>query len=362
MKLNETEWQYSLIESHISSNFLKCISDYAIKNFNSRLITFNKLNNICKYYKYYLLNETVLIESNGDFIYSYQISKYTYNLKGIKYRDVSAGCQVYSLILLPNLNLATGCNLGKIKIWDTTSWTSNLTLTQPDKSNIYSLAILQNQYLVSAGQNGPIAVWDYETGVLKKMFYGHVNAVYSMIILNNNDIVTGSCDEIKIWNINYSNFKFTLSITGSVYGLVQLKNGSLFTMSSNTNIKLWNPFTSNIIEKTNSPDSVKSIIQLRNEDLLIGNNDNKIRIYDPINFQTKKTLFGHGNDIVGLLQLQNDDLASSSWDNTVRIWDWNTKSLKYNLIGHTNQVVGLAELPNGYLVSAGIDSKIIIWN
>ena len=34
--------------------------------------------------------------------------------------------------------------------------------------------------------------------VLKKMFYGHENAVYSMIILNNNDIVTGSCDEIKI--------------------------------------------------------------------------------------------------------------------------------------------------------------------
>ncbi len=92
-----------------------CVSDCS-RVFNCKLITFNKFNNICKYYRYYLSSQTALIKSNGDFVYNYQIDRYTYNLIGVLYKTVPVGCQVISLITLPGDNLSTGCWDAKIKI------------------------------------------------------------------------------------------------------------------------------------------------------------------------------------------------------------------------------------------------------
>ena len=178
-----------MIKTYKSLDELLCISDCARVD-NCKLISFNKINNICKYYRYYLLNETTLIESNGHFIYNYQISKYTYQLQGIQHLSIPLGCNSFSLITLPNGNIAAACSNSIIKIYETVNWTCISILTNPFVSLIYSLVILQNKYLACAGQNGAIAIWDYKTGVLKNTFYGHNDSIYSMIELNNNDLVS----------------------------------------------------------------------------------------------------------------------------------------------------------------------------
>ena len=91
-----------------------CISDCS-RNISCQLISYNQLEATCNYFNTTLTNQTNLIESNGQFLYPRPIS----NLKGIQYRTIKAGCQVTSLILLPDSNLANGCSNGIIKIWNT---------------------------------------------------------------------------------------------------------------------------------------------------------------------------------------------------------------------------------------------------
>ena len=172
---------------------------------------------------------------------------------------------------------------------------------------------------------------------MKNTLYGHNVSIYSMIELNNNDLVSGSCDStIKIWNTNDWSVKFTFNFTiGCISGLVQLKNGNLVTLNTNTFMIIINPFKGSLIQKLILQIVLGTMIQLSNEDLSIGNIISQVRIYDSVIVKPKNTLVGHLLDIQRIVQLDNNDLVSSSWDNTTRIWDWNTKSLNYNLTGHT---------------------------
>ena len=362
MKLNETEWQYSLIKTYKSLDELLCISDCS-RTVNCKLISFNKFNYICKYYRYYLTDETTLIKSNGDFVFSYQTGKYTYKLQGKKHLSLSAGCKINSLILIDNLNLAFGCTNGTIQIWSTGSWSPILSIAHNYNSSVVSLANLGNEYLISGGFDRLIKIWSLRTGQLVKTLSQHKDQVKTLLILsNNNDIVSGSYDQtIKIWNSNDGTMKYSLNTLSSVLGLVQLKNGNIVSITYNGFIRILNPYTGNFILSIDTSPGQTSMYQLNNDDLAIGlAHSGGLKIYDSTTVQLKYTLLGHTEDINEIIQLQNNDLATCSYDDTVRIWDLNTKSLKYNLTLHTFDLWGLAELPNGYIISGGKDSKIIV--
>jgi WD40 repeat protein len=351
-----------LVKAYKSLDQLLCISDCS-RTHNCKLISFNKSNNECKYYNGYLNNVESLIESNGDFVYDFQISnsRYTYKLQGIQHVSLSTGyCRVHSLISLPNGNFASGCDAGLITIWSTIRWDSILTFNHG--TWVLCLAILQNNYLISAGSGNNIKIWDYKVGKLINTYYGFSNSIVSMKVLNNRDIATGSAEnyDARIWSSTSKATKFTLSGPAYVFGIVEIQNGSLLTMSNQGFIRTWDSSTGTLINSRKPGSySLKAIAYLRNEDLLIGDSNGGLRIYDPTTFELKYNLVGHTNAINHLIQLNNGDLASCSDDRTVRIWDWNTKNLKYTLSAYMSR--GLIELQNGYVVSGGLDFKLIVW-
>ncbi len=66
---------------------------------------------------------------------------------------------------------------------------------------VYSLAVLQNGYLVSGSGDQSIMKWDCTTGSLNKTLQGHSDPARSLAVLLNGDLATGSDDKtIKIWN------------------------------------------------------------------------------------------------------------------------------------------------------------------
>ena len=365
-RLNETERQNSLVRTYKALSKLKCISDCTM-NDQCKLITFNKSDNICKYYRYYLndaIDESTLIESNGDFVYYHQMSiSSIYNLQGVVDLTLSTvNCQVTSIIKLPSQNLAIGCldTKGSIQIWSTTSWSSILSFTHGNRVNSFS--IFQNKHLLSAGEDNQIKLWAYTTGQLLKTFSGHNGNVRLVIALNNDDIASGSDDKtIKIWNPIDTNERFTFSEASNIAGLVQIEMGSLISISLGGSIKLWDPFEGILLKSFSLQFSPTAMIQHNTDCLILGDNKGVIFIFDINTTMLKNTLSGHNNEIIGLFKLKNNDLASYSFDNTIIIWDWNSMSVKYTLKGHSDTVSGLVVLPNGYLVSAGKDSKLIVW-
>ena len=352
-----------MVKTYKSLDELLCISDCSRVD-KCKLITFNKLSNICKYYRYYLLNETTLIESNGDFVYNYQVNRYTYQLQGIEHRSFYPGCAVYTLTLLPNGNLATGCQFGNIIIWDTTSWTRFLTLTRPNQPQPTYSVIIQNEYLAIGRKNGDIDIWDFKNGELKKTLYGHNDSINSILSLSNNDyeIVSGSVDsKIIIWNTIDWSVKSKISLMTGSNVLIQLKNGTIVVFDWYKNgFLLWNPFTG-LTRTISDSDLLLGIVLLENNgDLIFATYINTLKIYDSSSLKLKQILVGHPMHIRSIIQLKNNDLVTTC-DSFIKVWDWNTKTIRYNFAGNSGQVWNFVELPNGYLVSTGLDMKIIVW-
>jgi WD40 repeat protein len=150
---------------------------------------------------------------------------------------------------------------------------------------------------------------------------GHESCVYSLVLLNNGHLASGSADKtIKIWDILCGTVKRTLNgHTDIVYKLVLLANGDLVSGSHDNTIKIWN------IEEGS----------------------------------VKRTLIGHSEYVIALKVLDNGDLVSGSGDSTIKIWDVENGTVKKN-IKVDSKINSFEVLPNEDLVSA-TNKSIIIW-
>ncbi|RNA17804.1 hypothetical protein BpHYR1_016202 [Brachionus plicatilis] len=198
-----------------------------------------------------------------------------------------------------------------------------------------------------------------------KYLTGHSEKVYSIAVLKNGDLASGSEDRtIKIWNINNGSLKMTLSgHLGKVFSLAVLINGDLASGSADKTIKIWN--TNNGVSKitlNGHSDWIWSLAVLKNGDLASGSRDKDIKIWDINNKSLKTTLSGHSNEVFSLVVLKNGDLVSGSRDKTIKIWNLDDGSIKSTLNGHANWINSLAALKNGDLASVSNDEIINVWD
>ena len=105
---------------------------------------------------------------------------------------------VWTLVGLSNDLLASGSNDNTIKIWNITN--GKLIKTFNSKNQIMCLNV-KDDTIISGTINGTINFWSISKESIQKTIDGHTNAVTSLIIINNNKLVTSSGDTtIKIWN------------------------------------------------------------------------------------------------------------------------------------------------------------------
>ena len=60
---------------------------------------------------------------------------------------------------------------------------------------VYSLAVLQNGDLASGSSDQTIKIWDILTGSMKRTLTGHTNSVVSLAVLQKGDLASGSLDK-----------------------------------------------------------------------------------------------------------------------------------------------------------------------
>ena len=173
---------------------------------------------------------------------------------------------VTSLALLKNGNLATGDGYGTVNIWDTNTGSLLRTFASPNFFSI-KLATLKNGdlgnliclymlivYFVSklfglakAGgrEDMAISIWNADKGELVKNIIGHEDYIYSLVVLPNGYLASGSGDsKIKIWNASNDDRCLVGTIdtdkTGSITSLAVLKNGSFLASGCFKEVQIWN--------------------------------------------------------------------------------------------------------------------------
>jgi len=276
---------------------------------------------------------------------------------------------VWALAMLQNGNLVSassdvsGSNY-RISIWDMATF--NLTASwAAHRANILSLAILPNQNIVSGSQDNIIKIWDQKNFTLIKALKVY-DTVYSLAVLHDGNLAAGIAKTLSFWNM--TSFQLIANLDSHIsfiYTLKTMPDGSVLSGSGDGTVKIWKNYE--LINTLNTKSETHSLLVLDNLNFLAGNSNNTIQLWQKnnniSNIINLITLSGHTDKILTLAFLNNTYyLASGSRDLTIIIWDLLQLTLYKTLTGHTNYVTSLVNLPNYKFASGSMDKTILIWD
>ncbi|MFF4218612.1 nSTAND1 domain-containing NTPase [Streptomyces nondiastaticus] len=182
--------------------------------------------------------------------------------------------------------------------------------------------------LATAGEDRTAKVWRLAgSGALREQsLLGHDDAVYRVLFLDPETVVTGSLDNTaRIWRLSDGReLRRLAEHEDTVLGLAAGPHGMLATASRDHTVKLW----------------------------------------DPTGRRSLRTLAGHTGPVTSVaFNPAGTRLVSTGRDNTVRIWDPGTGRPLLTLTGHTGRVRSAAFLgDDGPVVSVAEDGTVRWWD
>ena len=179
-------------------------------------------------------------------------------------------------------------------------------------------------------------MYDINTGNCIKKLTGHTNKVYSLGLLYDGSLVSGSADKsIKIWDLK-SKTSLITTLLGHGYGvsvLCPLLNIGLASEGDNNgDIRIWTPNTPNWSTSTlnytrilkGHAFTVRTLCQLPNGTLVSGSSDCSIKLWNLSNGECLKTLHIHTHWVLCIIAYPNESvnkIASAGGDNYIYLTD-----------------------------------------
>ena len=244
---------------------------------------------------------------------------------------------------------------------------SNLSTLTGHSDSVNSLFQLNNEKLISGSCDKTIRIWDLESKKCINILRGHNNHINTITPLFGTNIASGSSDRsIKIWDLTTSQCLRTISLPGSedkVFSVTRLKDETLASGSSDKTVRIWDIKSGECVQKYEGhKDYVYSVIQLADGSISSGSSD--IRIWDLEANKCRQTLTGHDMCVISLIEFNDGKLASGSIDSKIKIWDPSAYIFKCSktLEGYTDTVSSICQLSNGNLASASFDKTVKIWD
>ena len=385
------------------NNFLDSFVNKIIHFQNNMKKIFQIIN--LSYYNYYLSIE----KDKKEITFSKELNDFNIISKKLDMNDL-----IYSTKkLLSNLEEEKQLYNFELK-FDSDSYKKKFTLKPPEDPECITkiLELKPVNKLVSSSINGKIYIWDLYSKNFESSIEAHSSAIWCMIKLFNDNIVTGSSDRlIKVFDLVNQHSEPLVKLRGhrgTVFCIGELENNKILSGSEDRTIRLWDLTTKKCILNLKDPNESKinclyilkdyrfvltggddnlikiwnvyseyipnclkghectiwSLTSISDDDTIIasGSSDNTIKIWDLIKLKCLFSLEGHENTISSLKLLNNSLLASSSWDQTTKIWNIRTKACVFTLKGHKNIVWDVIQLGTDDLATCSSDMSIIIWS
>jgi WD40 repeat protein len=295
--------------------------------------------------------------------------KKKYELKPKKDDDDKPDC-VTKIIELNNVNkLVSSLINGQIYVWDLSAKKIDFSINA-HKSAIWSMIKLSNDNIVSGSSDKMIKIWDILSGMSEPTIKlrGHKATVFCLGEIEKNKLLSGSEDRtIKLWDLEQKKCIMSLDDpNGSKINCLHIlpDPGFIITGGDDNLLKIWNIYSDYVPNTLVGHEcTIWSITSISDDDTQIasGSSDNTIKIWDLISLKCRFTLEGHENTISSLKLLNNGYLISSSWDKLINIWNLNTRNCIVSIKGHNNIVWDVIQLSDGDLASCSSDTKIIVW-
>ena len=261
---------------------------------------------------------------------------------------------------------------GWIVQWDTDSPDSDGKLIAQTETQLFcGLHLLHQNHLVVGDMHGHMYWIDLNTYQILHRYYVHRNAIFALIFVHDNVLVTASGDGcIGIWDVEKA--RHVMNIQLSLQGLRSLayRNEILYVGGSDNTIYMVDTTTWTVKDKIPGAHA-NSVFTLwaHEKGLFSGGRDAHLilRPYDNIH-TVSESLPAHWFTINKIIELTGLNLlATASRDKTIRLWQPSCApifTIDHKISRHTHSVNTLLWLPHSQkLISAGDDRvvKVFEW-
>ncbi len=272
--------------------------------------------------------------------------------------------------------LASGCDEGTIRIWDTTAQKTILKLQGWKSSgNVSSLMYSPDgQYLAASHEiETTIKIWDTTTGKETANFKGHPFGVKKVAYSPDGQYLASACRQnTKIWHIASNDEMTTMpKCSEFVFSISYSPDGKTLALGENGTVRLWDVSIGreiiNLRQKFFWGSGYDMILYNPNGKNLAAISSNYISLWDVATGQNIANRIG---DVVGLrvhsiaYSPDGTKLAfRGGWNNTIAIWDIESNKQIASFSGHSYEIRGLAYSPDGKKLASGDLGKTIkIWD
>jgi WD40 repeat protein len=234
-----------------------------------------------------------------------------------------------TLMLLPDGRIAQ--TAGKdIQIADIAN-TTGILLKPGHKKKINCLSILPNGNLVSGGEDGKIKVWDltHKTRIELDGYNGNL-----ILPVSNDSIVTNYGDNlIQVWDLTTRNYRVLGQKTKRFSNITILKDGRIACIEDYDKIRIWDVESEETVILEGHSGQIRELITLPDGRLVSGSSDKTIRIWD-LSLDQSVSLPGYGKHNYSLTAVSSNYLVSIEGNKIIRVWDIDSQksfSLRGNL-------------------------------
>lgn len=266
--------------------------------------------------------------------------------------------------------LAEGDANGSVTLWNTATWTRELTFRAHPNGDCHLAWSPDGRLLACSGPDKLIRLYNTGTGKLACVLRGHTAAVCPVAFSPDGKLIAsgGHDNTVRIWSAaNYKCLRVLSGHTSAVFAVAFSPDGKLLASGSNDDTaRIWVVATGRTLHVLRghawyiyaaafSPDG---------KTLATAGGDTTIRLWSAATGRPLGILRGHASYVYALAWSRDGTtLASAGWDNTARLWNTRALALVRTLRGHASYVWTLSFAPDGTTLATGsADGTIKVWN
>ncbi len=277
--------------------------------------------------------------------------------------------EVRSVVYSPNkTQLASGSEDKTVRLWDVQRGESGPIL-RGHEAGVNSVAYSPNgEQLASGSSDGTVRLWDAERGKSGPILRGHEGWVYSVAYSPNGEQLASGGDDkaVRLWDVQRGEPGPILrGHEGGILSVAYSPNGTqLASGSDDRTVRLWGVQSGETgpILRGHEGWILSVVYSPSGAQLASGSSDKTVRLWDVQRGEPGPILRGHEGGVSSVAYSPDGTLASGGNDKTVRLWDVQRGETGPILRGHEDAVRSIAYSPSGAQLASGSDDKTIrLW-
>ncbi|MGK7926668.1 MAG: WD40 repeat domain-containing protein [Spirulina sp.] len=257
-----------------------------------------------------------------------------------------------------------------IYIWNPNSG-RRLKRNRLQNGRVTAIAIAaEGELIVSSSDVAGVSLWEWQNrrrNENERWILGHKHNILSLTISPDNQVlITGGLDGIRLWNLRGMKPLYTLVRFELVTALALHPNGYILVSGTQGgNLKLWDLKTGENLREIEAHDDTINTLAFTPDGrtLISGSSDRTIKLWRSATGQLLNTLEGAGGTINAIAVHPSGLLFASGSRNGIQLWDIEKGETINNFTGYSDWVETVAFSPDGrMLASGGFDNQVKLWH